>query len=81
MFRRLIPAFVLSVSLAVSGEATANEVQASITAPIPGLVSVHCPKSKYSQAAAIAHAQSKYPGYRLHLVRDLSNVWVVILKN
>lgn len=81
MFRLLISALVLSFGLAFPGESTSSEIQSSITAPIPGLVSVHCPKSRYSQSAAIAHAQGKYPGYRLHLVRDLTNVWVVVLKN
>lgn len=81
MFRKLFLALAVLLGLASTGKTQASLADTLISAPVPGLVSVHCPKSKYSQAAAIAHAQSKYPGYSFQSVRELTNVWVVILKN
>ncbi|MGI9469571.1 MAG: hypothetical protein ACR2OA_20785 [Rubripirellula sp.] len=61
---------------AAEGIAIANP---AVAAPVPELATMHVPK-KYSRSAAIAKAQAKYPGYTLSHVRELQNVWVVVLK-
>lgn len=80
---------VLSVGLIVAASlislnpVAATEVTAKagpvVAAPIPELATMHVPKT-YSRSAAIAKAQAKYPGYTLSHVRELQNVWVVVLK-
>jgi hypothetical protein len=61
---------------AAEGIAIANP---AVAAPVPELATIHVPK-KYSRSAAITKAQAKYPGYTLSHVRELTNVWVVVLK-
>ena len=62
---------------AVAEESSLNSP--TIVAPIPDIKSMHVPK-KYSKSEAIAKAMAKYPGYKLTEVRELQNVWVVLLK-
>ena len=74
----IIAASLISLNPVAATEVTAKATP-TVSAPVPDLVSMHVPK-KYSRSEAIAKAQAKYPGYTLSKVRELQNVWVVILK-
>ena len=74
----LTAASLIGMNPAAATEATAITSPA-VAAPVPELATMHVPK-KYSKSAAIAKAQAKYPGYTLSHVRELTNVWVVVLK-
>ena len=74
----LTAASLIGINPAAATEA-AVMARPAVSAPVPELATMHVPK-KYSRSAAIAQAQAKYPGYTLSHVRELTNVWVVVLK-
>ena len=74
----LTAASLIGMNPAAATEAAVMATPA-VVAPVPELATMHVPK-KYSRSAAIAKAQAKYPGYTLSHVRELTNVWVVVLK-
>ncbi|MDB4654251.1 hypothetical protein OAE40_00585 [Rubripirellula sp.] len=74
----LTAASLIGMNPAAATEATVNARPVG-AAPVPELATMHVPK-KYSRSAAIAKARAKYPGYTLSHVRELTNVWVVVLK-
>jgi len=82
--KNVLAAVVLAVASLIGMNLTAGTDATVISDPaftvsIPELATMHVPK-KYSRSAAIARAQAKYPGYKLSHVRELQNVWVVVLK-